>query len=323
MDPRILQRIARESGVPDLLDALGERLSASDLQTLLLEVFRIRASLQSAPELLAQYERNRFVRPARAGAVGFQEFDALAFSLLPPGFEALELSPLSPLGACSSVASVDQNKVVSALRGTEACADPTNALALECAVRRREILRAGSDRRLRVRLAASQRVARAQALAQADHVPHFRLLTLCTAGRDEGGFSFETSALLEQIDFWLRALAAAADQGRGVSGIRVEISDFSQGDRLEALRESLAAPLRDRHADAEIRISDTREAGRGYYQETAFKIHVLAGDGNEIELGDGGVVDWTQRMLANRKERLVISGFGVDRFLADLTSPTS
>ncbi|MCP4004417.1 MAG: hypothetical protein GY725_09505 [bacterium] len=311
----MLQRITRKSGVPDLVDVLTERLSASDLQTLLLEVYRRHVAAQSAPDLLARYRRNRFVRPAGADPAGFRAFDALAFSHLPESFSGLELSPLSPLGACSSVASVNQDKVISAGRGTEACADPTNALALECAVRRREILASGSNRHERVRLCTSQRVARAQALLDASHVPHFRLFSLCTAGRDEGSFSFETSALREQLDFWLRTLADAADIGKEISCIRLEISDFSDGLRLAALRDSIEAPLRRDHPDVEISVSDTRESGRGYYVDTAFKIFLSDASGAESEVGDGGVVDWSQRMLANRKERMVISGFGVDRFV--------
>ena len=36
-----------------------------------------------------------------------------------------------------------------------------------------------------------------------------------------------------------------------------------------------------------------------------------------LELGDGGFTDWTAQLLGNRKERLLVSGYGVDR-LADL-----
>jgi len=32
----------------------------------------------------------------------------------------------------------------------------------------------------------------------------------------------------------------------------------------------------------------------------------------EWEIADGGFVDWTQRLLGNRKERLLISGFGLE-----------
>jgi hypothetical protein len=35
-------------------------------------------------------------------------------------------------------------------------------------------------------------------------------------------------------------------------------------------------------------------------------------DGGEWEIADGGFVDWTQRLLENKKERLLISGFGLE-----------
>ena len=35
--------------------------------------------------------------------------------------------------------------------------------------------------------------------------------------------------------------------------------------------------------------------------------------GMPAEIGDGGFTNWTARMLANQKERLLISGYSVDR----------
>lgn len=34
--------------------------------------------------------------------------------------------------------------------------------------------------------------------------------------------------------------------------------------------------------------------------------------GEEQEIADGGWVDWTQKLLENRKERLLISGVGLE-----------
>ena len=34
------------------------------------------------------------------------------------------------------------------------------------------------------------------------------------------------------------------------------------------------------------------------------------------EVGDGGFVQWTQHLLGNRKERLLISGIGLDLLAA-------
>jgi hypothetical protein len=40
--------------------------------------------------------------------------------------------PVAPLGACAIMGHASQNKVLSALRGTEVVADPTNVMALVC-----------------------------------------------------------------------------------------------------------------------------------------------------------------------------------------------
>lgn len=62
-DP-LLRRVLRAAAVPGLLPALTERLSPTDLQTLLLAVFRRRAAAVTPGRLLEQYERNRFVAPS-------------------------------------------------------------------------------------------------------------------------------------------------------------------------------------------------------------------------------------------------------------------
>jgi hypothetical protein len=55
-----------------------------------------------------------------------------------------------------------------------------------------------------------------------------------------------------------------------------------------------------------------RATGRGYYTGLCFKVFGVAA-AEPFEVGDGGFVDWTQNLLGNRKERLVITGLGVDR----------
>jgi len=55
-----------------------------------------------------------------------------------------------------------------------------------------------------------------------------------------------------------------------------------------------------------------RNSGRGYYTGLCFKVYADIA-GHELEIGDGGFVGWSQRFTGSRKERLLISGFGVDR----------
>ncbi|MGZ3143389.1 hypothetical protein ACVDFE_15620 [Lentzea chajnantorensis] len=126
-----------------------------------------------------------------------------------------------------------------------------------------------------------QRVVRAQQFEGAGRFAHFTLFGAVTAGRDRGSLAFERDAFAEHVAFLRQAC--------GDVEVRVSVLD----PRFEALRGDLPAdPSRT----------------PGYYQGLCFKVY-LHGE----EIGDGGFVDWTQRLLGNRKERLLISGVGVDR----------
>src|SRR5689334_6096608 len=149
-----LTRVLRSLGSPDALDRLT-RLPGSDLTTLLLALMRQRASSLTGPDVLRQYRSERFVAPSPIPFDVLRAAEDQLLHALPPSFSMLSLAPVAPLGTCSAVAEQDQNNVLSTTRGTEVAADPTNALALEAAVRRQ----AGPDD---VRLAAVQRVVRAQ-----------------------------------------------------------------------------------------------------------------------------------------------------------------
>src|SRR5262249_47677478 len=126
MSTPVLDRILREGDTPDLLEILAERLSPTDLQSLLLEVYRRRAARPTPTRLLEQYESNRFVRPSSVDPRTLLEFDRVALSLATPVFEPVELAPVCPLGTTSVVATVSQNNTVSTVRNTELVADSTN-----------------------------------------------------------------------------------------------------------------------------------------------------------------------------------------------------
>jgi hypothetical protein len=60
----------------------------------------------------------------------------------------------------------------------------------------------------------------------------------------------------------------------------------------------------------QFRLNQERLEGLGYYRSFALRILVQASDGNRYPLVDGGLTDWTARLLGNKKERLLISGIG-------------
>ncbi|MGH3390134.1 MAG: hypothetical protein ACRDOO_14795 [Actinomadura sp.] len=311
-DPR-LHRVLRAAGTPGLMSALTERLSPTDLRTLLLAVLRRRAAAVTPGRLLERYERDRFSVPSAVDPLELARLDVLIHERLADhGFAGVEPSPVCPLGTNSAVATVDQNKVLTTVRGTEVVADTTNVLALECAVRRRRLLRADARSRQWIRLGATQRVVRAQAFAVPGLTAHFKLLGLCTAGRDEGSFGFETAALAEQIHLQLDVLDRACELGHRTSAVRVTVTDLTGGRHRRALSERVLDRLARAHPSTTFDLDDERSRGRGYYTGGCFEIRATTPDGDELSIGDGGFTTWTADLLSNAKERLLISGLGLE-----------
>jgi hypothetical protein len=293
-----LGRVAREIGGMELVDRLAA-LSGSDFTTMMLEVVRRRAARETPATVLRRYQHDRFVRPGGASWRSARRAEDVLLGCLPPDIEVVPLAPLVPLGTHSALATVSQHKVVTAVRACEVAADPTNALALEAAVRR-----AGRPQET-VRLAAIQRVVRAQRFP-AGWAAHFPLFAMVTAGRDRGSRLFEEAAIAEQLRFAVAALRAA-----GVTRVQVALTPLSDaGERIAAATAAALAT-----EPAEVITDDDRAGGRGYYRDLCFKVNALV-DGTSSEIGDGGFTDWTARLLANGKERLLIAGYGLDRLAA-------
>ena len=315
---RRLHRVVRAAGVPDLVEALTERLSPTDLQTLLLEVYRRRAAAVTPSRLLARYEDNRFVVRSPVDPLDLARLEASAHDRLAAhGISSLALSPVTPLGTNTAIAPVDQYKVLTTIRNTEVVSDATNVLALECAVRRRAHLRGDPRSRDRVRLGATHRVTRAQPFEGRGTMAHFALLSLCTAGRDEGSLRFETSALAEQIVVHLDVLDRVRDVGCQVADVRVSVTDLTAGRHRSVLREQVVDRLAADHPDVSIGFDDERQHGVGYYIDACFEIHARTPDGAELSISDGGLTRWIAALLDNAKERLAISALGIERLLAE------
>src|SRR5258708_1352389 len=117
--------------------ALAKGLAATELWSLLLGVAEQRAAQRTPAHVRQQWERDRFVCPAYTDQRTLNELDGHLLAAA-SAFEALELSPLAPLGCCSAIGLTSQNKIVSTFRGTEVVSDPTNLLALESARRLRK-----------------------------------------------------------------------------------------------------------------------------------------------------------------------------------------
>ena len=308
---RIINRIERDTGVPHLADILSERLAPTDLQSLLLEVYARRAKRRDPKALLDDHVSNRFAQPSASNPGRLLEWDRVAFSKLPKVFRPVELSPVCPLGAASVLSPVSQDWIVSTIRNTEAVADSTNVLALECAVRRREQKNFSTGHADPVHLATSHRLLRGQKISLGPSVrQHFRLFSLCSAGRDPGNLRFEIETARLHVGFFLTALKKFL--GSKIP-LRITVSDFGSKVPRSTVQSGVVDKLQSSHKGVKMGFDQDRKQGRGYYAELCFKIFVTSPSGKEQELVDGGDVNWTQKLLNNAKERLIISGCGSER----------
>lgn len=284
-----LTRVVRQAGGAEVLDRLA-RLSGADLTTLLLALMRRRTARLTPAEVFRRYREDRFTVPGAVSYTDVRAAEDRLMSLVPQGFRPVVLSPVAPLGLHSVVGPVHQDKVLSTVRGNEVAADPTNGLALVAATERH-----GARATEPVRLAAAQRVVRAQVFG-AGMAAHFGLFGMVTAGRDTGDLAFERTHIVEH----LRYVAA-------VPPVPVELRLTVWDERYRPVVDAVRAAL----PHVAITEDPDRESGREYY--TGFAFSAWAGG---VNLADGGCTDWTQRLLADRKERLLTTGIGIDRLAA-------
>lgn len=285
------ERDWRRSAVgAEAYDALARGLPASVVWSLLLGVAEQRAAARRPAQLLQQWQTDRFVQPSYIDQRTLLELDRHLFAAAPE-FEAIELSPLAPLGSCSVVAPTSQNRVISTMRGTEVISDPTNVLALESARR----LRANPERV--IKLATSHRCVRAQEVPKrAGFAAHFRIFCMTTAGHERKDQTFVTNALLEHIRVHLRALDRLEQHSYSFPERRIRL--LAREDK-QHLAQRVAGQIE--HRDVSVEPLE-----HGYYDGLRF----MSDEGGAIPLIDGGAFNWLHALAANRKLVFVASAIG-------------
>lgn len=305
-----------------IIDAIGERgfsrladeLSGTMLQSVLLEVMRHRALKRDPGDLLAQYRRDGFVRPS---TIDQRVLVAIDRELLAAAgdYEAIELSPIAPLGVCSQMALTDQNRTIGAIRGTEVVSDPTNLLALECAERLRE---APTQT---VRLATSQRVVRAQPYPKLPgFAPHFRLFAMVTAAREQAEHAAVVGAIVDHVRVMMRGFdrlesaATESDRGAGAgyafafANRRVEI--LARPDRVEVAARIASELERDSGTPSTVSVTQGVLEHAYYNGGLRYRVWVTSSTGTDLPIGDGGSFDWIAKLTSNQRNVFVASGLG-------------
>jgi hypothetical protein len=267
-------------------------LSPTDMQTLLLSLAQTRAATVRPADVLRRWREDRFVRPSTSDPRAVAAVESRLWELLPPEFGAVDLSPVVPIGTCSAVAPVSQNRIVTTMRSTEVVSDSANALAVEVADRRRRQPADGE-----VHLATCHRLLRAQRFPPGLS-SHFRLFTLVSSARDTGSARTQAGLLARHLRYWRRVLDDL------VPAAQSRMTIFNP-----AVRERLV------EQGVSIVEGPDRERWHGYYVDAAF-VTVAAKDGQTVELGDGGLTTWTAQLMGNAKERCLVSCLSTERLTA-------
>jgi hypothetical protein len=284
---------------------LAEKLSNSDMQSLLIEAFRNRSLKATPSKVLNEYRDNRFYGPSEFPQSVLHRFDLFAFSLLSGDWHSLDLSPVTPMGTCTSISNLSQNRMLSTIRNSELVADSTNTMALKAALMRKKCLDDHAKSAQTINCCSSHRLLRAQSFEEEKFSAHFRVFALVSAGRDTGNYTFELAQLEEHIRFYL-TLCAKLNILREA---KVHVSDFT-GNFSTSLLEEMFARLGESFKEAGFLLSPERVEARNYYAPLAFRIRFSDQEGRTWDLVDGGFTNWTQLLLNSRKERFLSSAIG-------------
>ena len=296
---KIVEKIEEKIGSSEIVKKLADNLSSSEFNSLFMEILNEKSQKLPPSEVLYQFQNNRFVIPSIVNPVNYKELEIdWLKSAEKIGFTPIQLSPLTQFGTCSSVAYVDQNNIVSALRGTEIVYDATNVLALKIANEFKNI----KQKKL-IKYCTSHRHVRAQSFSNPLFSAHFGLFCMATGGYDAGNFSFEIENLNDHINFYLNHLSSTFAPKDII--LKVELDD-----KNEHMNNKLKETLNYIHNEFKINFIK-KDKENNYYQLCRFRIY-LNYKNNEINLADGGLVDWTQKLLQNKKSKYLISAVGLE-----------
>lgn len=302
MKTEIIGKIEEKTGVKNLAELLSAGLPGSELNSLLLDVFDKKTKKISAPQLLKQYMLNRLAHPSDAGMIGLLKTETAVLECLQyHQFAPVELSPVAQLGSCSVLGPVDQKKIISCVRNTEVLADATNSMALHIAQLKKSGKGSGT-----LHFCTVHRHVRTQPLQDPNHSAHFKISCMVSSGRDTGDYRFECETLLKHFI----TLYNLMQQIYGIKKIRFRIINRKGYAAPDLMVAALLAYLKAEAPGIDV-FHDPARSENNYYKGIQFKVIINVSD-VELEIADGGFVDWTQQLLQNKKERMLISGCGLE-----------
>lgn len=274
-------------------------LQGNRLTSILLDIFEDRSRSLNPHKVLEEWETSRFFQLQNTNIIALRKIQAsLEKRSTEAGFPYLDLPPVAPFGSSSSVAQVSQNNILTSIRGTEVVSDTTNILALQAASIRKKNRNNEKIRTNTIRLANSHRLVRAQSLPGPGFYAYFDIFSMISAvyKKSPGLIDHE---IINHVNLLIKAL-------HEILG-KAEITIRYYGREIN--REIFESETL-QHSRVAVAFSEQRPAGNNYYKDISFHINLNI-KGEEINIADGGGVDWMEKFLSDKRQGLVISGIGI------------
>ena len=302
----IIERILTKFGDMELVEKFSN-LTNSDFNSLMLEIFQSRASDITPAEMVKAFQANRFCVPSKIDPAAYRNLETEFLSAAQElDIKAVLLSPSAPFASSSVFGCVNQNNIVSAVRGTEILSDPTNMLAIIIA---EKLKNKKADNTTPIHYCTTARVLRAQVFPNTGrHFTHFGIFCIVSSGKDNGSYGCEMALFQKQLLFYKKLLWDKYDANLSIA-LRKRHGYSDADGFLDRIAELIKSEFSDTPLSLNLEHEDNN-----YYKGIGYTIY-MEKDGNKIVIGDGGFVDWMQRMTNNKKERCLVSGIGLDRLL--------
>lgn len=156
--------------------------------------------------------------------------------------------------------------------------------------------------------ATTARVVRGQAFSGAGTFAHFGLFCIVSSGIDSGSYACEIELLKRHLSYYKELFKAQFSAKLSIALRKRDGYKDSDG-----FYNKMIEVIQTIFPDTTLSL-DSSDANNKYYQGINFKLF-MERNGEILEIGDGGFVDWTYQMLGSKKERCLISCVALDRLL--------
>ncbi|MBU1246958.1 hypothetical protein KJ973_02535 [Patescibacteria group bacterium] len=223
----IVEGVLNKVESPTLFEDL-KKMPGEKLQALLIALYNERAKDLKPKDILRQVRESRFLEPSEISLKEFNSFDDSAIEMLGDDVEAIELSPVGPLGSTSVLSRISQKNIITTSRNNEVLSDASPLLAIEYEKRRKEGV-ANS-----VHLFTSHRIIRAQNFDKIKgFTPHFRAMFLLSGDKFLRRWELIEGFLEKHINYYLSVIKnSVTSKDFRVNKVKVSVSNLMISENL-------------------------------------------------------------------------------------------